>query len=191
LELWFRVGKLCKENVITLDHQTKFYLFFPSPSFLPFMCGFDLITIQLVSCIGSTCEFNLHFLDYGRRLLSHQMFDPSLRNLHVVISLEYGYYKHGSHVQCVFLFWNVGIARLGPRLNACFSLKCRYCTWLGPKSSVYFSLECKYCKIGSHVQWVFQFGNVSIARLGPKSNTSLRFVCGYCKVGFHVQSGFK
>jgi len=39
------------------------------------MCGFNLITIQLVSCSGLTCEYNLHLFDYGKRLLSQQMFD--------------------------------------------------------------------------------------------------------------------
>jgi hypothetical protein len=65
-------------------------MFVSSPSFLLFVCGFNLITIQLVSCNGSTCEYNLHFLDYERRLLSQQMFDPSSRNLNVVISFKYG-----------------------------------------------------------------------------------------------------
>jgi hypothetical protein len=84
------------DNVATLDHQIEDY-FFRSPSFLSFMCGFNLITIQLISCNGSTCEYNQHFLDYERRLLSQQMFD-----LYVVISPKYGYYRNGPHVQCVF-----------------------------------------------------------------------------------------
>jgi hypothetical protein len=59
---------------MTLDHQIK-SMFFSSPSFISFMCGFNLITIQLVSCNGSPCEYNLHFIDDGKRLLSQQMFD--------------------------------------------------------------------------------------------------------------------
>ncbi len=47
--------------------------------FLPFIffhsCGFNLITIQLVLCNGSMFEYNLHFLEYGIRLLNQQMFD--------------------------------------------------------------------------------------------------------------------
>jgi hypothetical protein len=66
------------------------------------MCGFNLVTIQLVSCNGSTC-YNLHFFDYGqKRLLSQQMFDLYSRNLHVFISPKYMYYRNGPHVQCVF-----------------------------------------------------------------------------------------
>jgi hypothetical protein len=86
--------------------------------------------------------------------------------LYVVISPKYMYYWNGPHVQCVFLFWNINIARLGLRSSRCFSLKCKYCIWLGSRSNVCFNLECKYCKVGSHVQCVFQFWNASIVRLG-------------------------
>jgi hypothetical protein len=39
----------------------------------------------------------------------------------VCFSLECRYCKVGSHVQCVFQFWNASIARLGSMFNACFN----------------------------------------------------------------------
>ncbi len=72
--LWFDLGLESFARIMSRTIKSKVWVF-PSPSFLSFMSGFNLIIIQLVSCNGSLCEYNLHSLDYGKRLLNQQMFD--------------------------------------------------------------------------------------------------------------------
>jgi len=46
------------------------------------------------------------------------MIKSTMFNLYVVISPKYKYYNwNGPHVECVFYFWNVGIAMSGLKSN--------------------------------------------------------------------------
>jgi len=71
LELWFDLGLENFARIMSSFWAIKLKVWFiSSPSFFSFLCGFNLIIIHIVSCNGSTREYNLHFLDYGRRLVS-------------------------------------------------------------------------------------------------------------------------